>query len=68
MRASDLCNLAAELAYEHGDAALDYARRAIIEFESTGAVDRAQFWTVLSVLLDDIMAQRLDPERPIVFH
>jgi len=68
MRAGDLCHLAAELASEHGAAALDYARRAVVEFESTGAVDRAQFWTVLSVLLDDIMAQRLDPELPIVFH
>jgi hypothetical protein len=68
MRADDLCHLAAELASEHGPAALDYARRAIVEFESVGATDRAQFWTVLSILLDDIMTQRLDPELPLVFH
>jgi len=68
MRAGDLCHLAAELASEHGPAALDYARRAIVEFESAGAMDRAQFWYVLSIFLDDIMAQRLDPELPIVFH
>jgi hypothetical protein len=68
MRAGDLCHLAAELASEHGPAALDYARRAIVEFESAGATDRAQFWYILSIFLDDIMAQRLDPELPIVFH
>jgi hypothetical protein len=68
MRAGDLCHLAAELASEHGPAALDYARRAVVEFEAAGAMDRAQFWYVLSILLDDIMAQRLDPELPIVFH
>jgi hypothetical protein len=68
MRAGDLCHLAAELASEHGAAALDYARRAIVEFERTGAADRAEFWTVLSIFLDDIMAHRLDPDRPLVLH
>jgi hypothetical protein len=68
MRTGDLCHLAAELASEHGASALDYARRAVIEFERTGATDRAQFWTVLSIFLDDIMAQRLDPDAPIVLN
>jgi hypothetical protein len=68
MRAGDICNLAYELASEHGDAALVYARRASAEFASIGADDRAEFWHALSVFIEDIMHQRLDPELPIVFH
>jgi hypothetical protein len=68
MRAGDICHLAYELASEHGDAALVYARRASAEFASIGAEDRAEFWHALSVLIEDIMHQRLDPELPIVFH
>jgi hypothetical protein len=68
MRTGDLCHLAAELAAEHGPNALDYARRAVVEFENAGAMDRAQFWFVMSILLDDIATQRLDPELPLVFH
>jgi hypothetical protein len=68
MRADDFCDLAAELASEHGDAALAYARRATVEFASSGAMDRAQFWYVLALFLDDIMSQRIDPELPLVFH
>jgi hypothetical protein len=56
------------LASEHGDAALVYARRASAEFASIGADDRAAFWNALSVFIEDIMNQRLDPELPIVFH
>jgi hypothetical protein len=66
--AGDICHLAWELAIEHGDAALIYARRASAEFASIGADDRAAFWHTLSVFIDDIMRQRLDPETPIVFH
>ena len=68
MRAGDICHLAYELASEHGDAALVYARRASAEFASIGADDRAEFWHALSVFIEDIMHQRLDPELPIVFH
>jgi hypothetical protein len=68
MRADDFCDLAAELALEHGAAALDYARRAVLEFESTGARDRAAFWYTLSLFLDDILTQRLDPEVQIVLN
>jgi hypothetical protein len=68
MRAGDLYHLAAELTAEHGANALDYARRAVVEFESAGAMDRAQFWFVMTILLDDIASQRLDPELPLVFH
>ncbi|HEX4860070.1 MAG TPA: hypothetical protein VFV07_02460 [Rhizomicrobium sp.] len=66
--AADFCRLAADLAAEHGDAARDYARRAVISFESEGDAARARFWFALSVLLDDIALSRLDPERPIVLH
>ena len=65
INASDLCRLAAELATEHGRDALDYARRAVVSFEAEGADDRAYFWFTLSVLLDDIVEMRIDPERPI---
>ncbi|HEY1630886.1 MAG TPA: hypothetical protein VGF56_06195 [Rhizomicrobium sp.] len=68
MRAGDLYHLAAELASEHGEDAVQFARRAITEFERTGAADRAAFWTVLSVFLDDIVTKRLDPEAPIVLN
>lgn len=66
--ASDLCRLAADLTNEHGSAALDYARRAVVSFEAEGAKDRAYIWFALSVLLDDIAAMRLDPEQPITIH
>lgn len=68
MRAGEFCHLAAELAFEHGDDALVYARRASAEFASAGADDRAAFWYALSLFIDDIMCHRLDPDRPIVFH
>lgn len=68
MRADDFCDLAAELANEHGMDALTYARRAVLEFETTGAQDRAAFWYTLSLFLDDILTQRLDPETRIVLN
>jgi hypothetical protein len=66
--ASDFCRLAADLAEEHGVVACDYARRAVHAFEADGEPDRARFWFVLSVLLDDIVIGRLDPERPLVIN
>lgn len=68
LNAGDLCRLAADLQAEHGDAARDYAQRAIVSFRSEGALDRATFWFTLSVFLDDIALRRLDPEGPIVLH
>ena len=68
MRTGDLCLLAADLALEHGSDAVDYARRATLSLEAEGSLDRAQFWFTLSVLLDDILSQRFDPEAPIVIH
>jgi hypothetical protein len=48
--------------------ALAYARRAVLEFETTGAPDRAHFWYTLSLFLDDILTQRLDPDHRIVLN
>lgn len=68
MSTDDLYKLAADLAIEHGDLALEYARRAVVSFDAEGARDRAAFWQILSVLLDDIMTRRLDPGAPITLH
>jgi len=68
MRTGDLCQLAADLASEHGEDAVQYARNATVTLESEGAHDRARFWFALSILLDDIVTLRLDPDRPIVIH
>lgn len=68
MTATDLTRLAADLAVEHGTAAADYARRAVVSFELEGAWDRAALWFTLSVLLDDILELRLDPTAPITLH
>ena len=61
--AQNLCRLAGELADEHGVLALDYARRAYRTFEYEGQADRALFWFSLSILVDDIMTRRLDPDN-----
>jgi hypothetical protein len=68
MRTGDLCQLAADLALEHGSDAADYARRAVLTLESEGEGERARFWYALSILLEDIIAQRVDPDLPLVIH
>lgn len=68
LNAGDMYRLAADLVEEHGPVACDYARRAVISFESEGEPDRAKFWFILSFFLDDIMLQRLDPQEPITIH
>jgi hypothetical protein len=68
MRADDMYQLAAELVSEHGEEALTFARRATAEYSSEGIVDRAEFWHLLSLFLDDIVTQRIDPERTITLH
>ncbi|MBV9990445.1 MAG: hypothetical protein JOZ72_04055 [Alphaproteobacteria bacterium] len=68
LNAGDLYRLAADLRAEHGDAARDYAQRAVVSFRSEGALDRATFWFTLSVFLDDIALHRRDPEGPIVLN
>ena len=66
--ASDLCLLAGEIAAEHGVIARDYARRAVVTLEAEGEIDRAAFWLTLSILLDDIVMRRLDPDRAPTIH
>lgn len=68
MKAGDVCQLAAELAIEHGADAREYARRATLQFQFEGKFDRALFWFSLAVLLDDIAEQRIDPSIPVTFH
>ena len=58
----DLCILAGELAYEHGSEARDYARSAYYTLEAQGDFERADFWFTLSVLVDDVVTKRIDPE------
>ncbi len=68
MRTGDLCQLAADLALEHGSEAAEYARRAVITLEYEGEEERARFWFTLSVLLDDSITRRVDPDAPLVIH
>jgi len=68
MRTGDLCQLAADLAAEHGAGALEFAQQATLSLELEGEAERAQFWQLLSVLLDDIFQHRLDPDLPIAIH
>jgi hypothetical protein len=68
MRTGDICQLAADLASEHGAAAIDFARHARASLELEGDVERARFWQMVAILLDDIFALRLDPALPLVIH
>ena len=65
LSAGDICQLAAEMAEEHGDEARIFARRASREFESAGEHGRAEFWRAMAAFLDDIAAHRIDPDLPI---
>ena len=61
--AHHLCQLAGELAAEHGLLARDYAQRAYRTLDGEGQYDRAQFWFALSILVDDVMLRGLDPDN-----
>lgn len=63
-----LCRLAAKLADEHGTVARDYARRAYIDLEADGDKERAQFWLTLSVLVEDVVLHRVDPDQVPTIH
>ena len=65
---SDLYHLASDLAAEHGDAACDYASRAVMTLEAEGNHDRAQFWFVMLILLGDVISHRVDPSAHITIH
>ncbi len=64
----ELCEMAAELAEEHGGTACDYAWRAYLSFREEGEDERAEMWLSLSVLLEDIQALRFDPNMPLTIH
>lgn len=68
MTTGDLYRLAGDLAAEHGKAAADYASRAVMTLEAEGAHERAQFWFLMLVLLGDINAGRVDPDKQISIH
>ena len=65
---TDLYRLASDLASEHGDAACDYASRAVMTLEAEGRHERAQFWFVMLVLLGDVISHRVDPYGHITIH
>jgi hypothetical protein len=65
---SDLYHLASDLAAEHGEAACDYASRAVMTLEAEGNHSRAQFWFVMLVLLGDVISHRVDPHGHITIH
>ena len=65
---NELCRLAADFAAEHGDDAMDVARRAVLSFEAEGALDRARFWLAMCVLISDIAENRIDPLAPQTVH
>lgn len=68
MSPNDLYKLAADFVAEHGQVAVDYAHRAAVSLDGEGENERAEFWQLLSVVLDDIILQRLDPELSITIH
>lgn len=68
LSATELCRLAADLKDEHGAEAMTFARRAVASLEAEGAVERAQFWITLCVLLNDINEYHLDADRPQTLH
>lgn len=68
LTANDLYAIAVDLAEEHGDGAMDLARRAVVTFEAEGAMERAKLWFTLCVFLDDLAAHRLDPAYPVTLH
>jgi len=68
MSTGDLYRLAGDLAAEHGPAASDYASRAVMTLEAQGNHARARFWFVIMVMLGDIAAGRVDPDKRISIH
>ena len=59
-------DLAAEHIDEHGPAVFNTALRASAEHVCDGGHESAYFWYALSLLLDDIIHARVDPDRPLV--
>jgi hypothetical protein len=68
MNTTEMRDLAAELVAEHGPAIFHVAIRASAENACDGRADGAHFWYALSLLLDDIIRARLDPDGPLTVH
>ena len=68
MNTSDMRDLAAGLFHEHGPAIFHVALRASAEHACAGREEGAHFWYAMSLLLDDIIRARLDPDGPITLH
>jgi len=66
--AQKLCRLAAQLANEHGVLARDYARRAFVQMDAEGDRNRALFWLSISILVEDVVLHRTDPNRIPTIH
>lgn len=64
----ELCEMAAELAEEHGHGASEYAWRAYLSYQEDGEKERAEMWLSLSILLEDVAALRFDPSLPPTIH
>lgn len=57
-----LCRVAGDLAETHGILAVDIAMRAFREMDAAGDEGRAQFWLLMSVLVEDVQRRGLDPD------
>jgi hypothetical protein len=68
MSAEEACRLAAELNEEFGEAVFIVARRTIASLEAEGCEERASVWRALLAILDDIVANRIDPYAKIALH
>lgn len=65
MDASDVRDLAAGLFREHGAAVYHVALRTSAEHACAGREEGAHFWYAVSLILDDFIHARLDPDRSI---
>jgi hypothetical protein len=68
MNTGDMRDLAAGLFRAHGPVIFHVALRASAKHACAGREEGAHFWYAISLLLDDIMRERLDPDDPITLH
>lgn len=68
MNANEMRELAAGLFHEHGPAIFQVVLRTSAEHACAGHDEGARFWRALSLILDDIICSRIDPDRPITLH
>ena len=68
MNTNEMRELAAALFHEHGPAIIHVALRTSAEHACAGREAGAHFWYALSLILDDIIRARLDPDAPLTLH